>query len=467
MRSLKKHKNVTFIKSISGIRGTIGGKAGDALTPIDVVKYTAAFGTIIKQNKETCRIIVGRDARISGDMVNRLVTGTLIGLGIDVIDLGLSTTPTVELMVTEENADGGIILTASHNPKQWNALKLLNGKGEFISDEIGQQVLLLADKADFDFAGVDKIGTVTQNDDAIKRHIDMVLALELVDVKAIKAKKFKVVLDAVNSTGGISIPPLLEKLGVEVVKLYCEPTGHFPHNPEPLKEHLGDICELVKKEKADMGIVVDPDVDRLALIDEKGEMFGEEYTLVAVADYLLKNKNGVAISNLSSSRALRDVAKTHDSEYFASAVGEVNVVNLMKEKNAVIGGEGNGGIIYPELHYGRDSLVGVALFLTHLAKENKTVSELRAGYPAYFMGKKKIELTPEIDVDALLVKVQDEFKNEDLSTVDGVKIDFADNWVHLRKSNTEPIIRIYTEAFSQEEADKLGDNMIEKIRSLI
>ena len=346
-------------------------------------------------------------------------------------------------------------------------MKLLNDKGEFISGENGAEVLTLAENEDFNYAEVDDLGKYETREDGFDIHIQKILELPTVDVEAIKAKKFKVVLDAVNSTGGISIPPLLEKLGVEVVKLYCEPTGHFPHNPEPLKEHLGDICELVKKEKADMGIVVDPDVDRLALIDEKGEMFGEEYTLVAVADYLLKNKNGVAISNLSSSRALRDVAKTHDSEYFASAVGEVNVVNLMKEKNAVIGGEGNGGIIYPELHYGRDSLVGVALFLTHLAKENKTVSELRAGYPAYFMGKKKIELTPEIDVDALLVKVQDEFKNEDISTIDGVKIDFADNWVHLRKSNTEPIIRIYTEAFSQEEANKLADDMIEKIRSLI
>ncbi len=460
---------MSLIKSISGIRGTIGGRVNDNLTPLDVVKFASAFGTWLQnnKNKKDLNLVIGRDARISGQMVSSLVTATLQGLGINVIDLGLSTTPTVEIMVPELKADGGIILTASHNPKQWNALKLLNEKGEFITGENGVEVLALAESEDFNYAEVDDLGKYETRDDAFDIHIQQVLDLEMVDAEAIKSKNFKVVLDAVNSTGGIAIPQLLERLGVEVVKLYCEPTGHFPHNPEPLKEHLGDICELVKKEGADLGIVVDPDVDRLALIDEKGEMFGEEYTLVAVADYLLKNKNGVAISNLSSSRALRDVARTHNSKYFASAVGEVNVVNLMKEKNAVIGGEGNGGIIYPDSHYGRDSLVGVALFLTHLAKENKTVSELRATYPAYFMGKKKIELTPEIDVDALLVKVQEEYKNEETSTVDGVKIDFAENWVHLRKSNTEPIIRIYTEAFSQQEADKLGDDMIEKIRSLI
>ena len=460
---------MSLIKSISGIRGTIGGKVDENLTPLDVVKFTSAFGTWLQnnKNKKDLTLVIGRDARISGSMVNSLVTATLQGLGIHVVDLGLSTTPTVEVMVPELNADGGIILTASHNPKQWNALKLLNEKGEFITAENGAEVLALAESQDFNYAEVDDLGKYETREDGFDIHIHKILDLPTVDVEAIKAKNFKVVLDAVNSTGGISIPPLLEKLGVEVVKLYCEPNGQFPHNPEPLKEHLGDICELVKKENADMGIVVDPDVDRLALVDENGEMFGEEYTLVAVADYLLKNRKGVAISNLSSSRALRDVAKKLDSEYFASAVGEVNVVTLMKEKNAVIGGEGNGGIIYPELHYGRDSLVGVALFLTHLAKENKTVSELRATYPAYFMGKKKIELTPDIDVDALLIKVQEEFKNEEISTVDGVKIDFDDNWVHLRKSNTEPIIRIYTEAFSQKEADDLGDKMIEKIKSLI
>ena len=466
---------MSLIKSISGIRGTIGGKVNDNLTPLDVVKFASAFGTWLQnnKNKKDLTLIIGRDARISGQMVSSLVTATLQGLGINVVDLGLSTTPTVEIIVPELNADGGIILTASHNPKQWNALKLLNDKGEFISGENGAEVLALAESEDFNYAEVDNLGSYETRDDAFDIHIKQILNLPMVDAEAIKAKKFKVVLDAVNSTGGIAIPQLLETLGVEVEKLYCDPTGHFPHNPEPLKEHLGDICDLVKNVNADLGIVVDPDVDRLALIDEKGEMFGEEYTLVAVADYLLKNKNGVAISNLSSSRALRDVAKEHNSEYFASAVGEVNVVTLMKEKNAVIGGEGNGGIIYPDLHYGRDSLVGIALFLTHLAKENKTVSELRAGYPAYFMGKKKIELTPEIDVDALLTKMEKEYRTsttlsvQDVSTVDGVKIDFENNWVHLRKSNTEPIIRIYTEAKSQEEADQLGDDMIAKINSLI
>ena len=460
---------MSLIKSISGIRGTIGGKVDDNLTPVDVVKFTAAFGTWLQktQNKKELTLVIGRDARISGAMVNSLVTATLQGLGINVVDLGLSTTPTVEVMVPELNAAGGIILTASHNPKQWNALKLLNEKGEFISGKDGAEMLEIAEKEDFNFAEVDDLGKYETKTDAFDIHIQKILDLPMVDADAVKSKKFKVVLDAVNSTGGISLPPLLEKLGCEVVKLYCEPNGQFPHNPEPLKEHLTDICDLIKKEGADVGIVVDPDVDRLALIDENGEMFGEEYTLVAVADYLLRHKKGVAISNLSSSRALRDVARNLDSEYFASAVGEVNVVTLMKEKNAVIGGEGNGGIIYPDLHYGRDSLVGVALFLTHLAKENKTVSELRATYPAYYMGKKKIELTPEIDVDALLVKMQEEYKNEEISTIDGVKIDFPENWVHLRKSNTEPIIRIYTEAFSQQEADELADKMIEKIKSLI
>lgn len=460
---------MALIKSISGIRGTIGGKVDENLTPLDVVKFTSAFGTWLQnnKNKKDLTLVVGRDARISGSMVNSLVTATLQGLGIHVVDLGLSTTPTVEVMVPELNADGGIILTASHNPKQWNALKLLNEKGEFITGENGTEVLALAESQDFDYAEVDDLGQYETRNDGFDIHIQKILDLPMVDAEAIKAKKFKVVVDAVNSTGGIAIPQLLEELGCEVVKLYCEPNGHFPHNPEPLKEHLGDICELMKTEKADVGIVVDPDVDRLALVDENGELFGEEYTLVAVADYLLRHQKGAAISNLSSSRALRDVARNLGSEYFASAVGEVNVVTLMKEKNAVIGGEGNGGIIYPELHYGRDSLVGVALFLTHLAKENKTVSELRATYPSYFMGKKKIELTPDIDVDLLLTKMEKEYQTEDISTIDGVKIDFENNWVHLRKSNTEPIIRIYTEAFSQEEADKLGDQMIEKMRSLI
>lgn len=460
---------MALIKSISGIRGTIGGKVDDNLTPLDVVKFTSAFGTWLQnnKNKKDLTLVIGRDARISGQMVSSLVTATLQGLGINVIDLGLSTTPTVEVMVPELNADGGIILTASHNPKQWNALKLLNDKGEFINGQDGAEVLAIAESEDFNYAEVDSLGQYETRNDGFDIHIQKILNLPMVDVNTIKAKKFKVVLDAVNSTGGISLPPLLEQLDCEVVKLYCEPNGHFPHNPEPLKEHLTDICELVKQEKADLGIVVDPDVDRLALIDETGEMFGEEYTLVAVADYLLKHKKGAAISNLSSSRALRDVAQSHNSEYFASAVGEVNVVTLMKEKNAVIGGEGNGGIIYPDLHYGRDSLVGVALFLTHLAKENKTVSELRATYPAYFMSKKKIELTPEIDVDNLLTLMEKEYQNEEISTVDGVKIDFPENWVHLRKSNTEPIIRIYTEAKSQQEAYELADRMIEKIKSLI
>ncbi len=460
---------MSLIKSISGIRGTIGGRVNENLTPLDVVKFTSAFGTWLQQNnnKKDLTLVIGRDARISGAMINSLVTATLQGLGIHVIDLGLSTTPTVEVMVPELKADGGIILTASHNPKQWNALKLLNHKGEFITGENGAEVLALAESEDFDYAEVDELGTYETRNDGIDIHIEKILNLPAVDAEAIRPKKYKVVVDAVNSTGGIAIPQLLEQLGCEVVKLYCEPNGHFPHNPEPLKEHLGDICELVKREKADLGIVVDPDVDRLALVDENGELFGEEYTLVAVADYLLKRTPGTAVSNLSSSRALRDVAHGLNSEYFASAVGEVNVVTLMKEKNAVIGGEGNGGIIYPELHYGRDSLVGVALFLTHLAKENKTVSELRAGYPAYFMGKKKLELTPDIDVDALLTKVKNYYQNEKISTVDGVKIDFEKNWVHLRKSNTEPIIRIYTEAFSQEEADELGEQMIIKIRELL
>lgn len=460
---------MSLIKSISGIRGTIGGKINENLTPLDIVKFTSAFGSWIQKNKNKQKInlVIGRDARISGEMVSSLVVATLQGLGINVIDLGLSTTPTVEVLVTKLNADGGIILTASHNPKQWNALKLLNDKGEFISGKDGAQVLELAEKEDFIYAEIDDLGQCKAFNQAFDIHIDEILDLKTVDVPLIKSKKFKIVVDAVNSTGGIVVPMLLERLGCDVVKLYCEPNGDFPHNPEPLKEHLGDICQLVQKENADLGIVVDPDVDRLALIDEKGEMFGEEYTLVAVADYLLALKSGVAVSNLSSSRALRDVAHRLGSDYFASAVGEVNVVELMKEKKAVIGGEGNGGIIYPELHYGRDSLVGIALFLTHLAKENKTVSQLRASYPSYFMGKKKIELTPEIDVDNLLAKVEKEYQNQNITTIDGVKIDFEKSWVHLRKSNTEPIIRIYTEAKTQQDADELADVMIEKIKSLI
>lgn len=457
---------MTLIKSISGIRGTIGGKVGDNLTPVDAVKFASAYGTFLKNNtsKDKLTVVIGRDARISGPMIHNLVVNTLIGLGINVIDLGLSTTPTVEVAVPLEKADGGIILTASHNPKQWNALKLLNAKGEFLSGEEGAKILEIAEAEAFDFSDVDSLGEITVNDAYMDIHIDEVLNLPLVDVEAVKAAKFKVVVDGVNSSGGIIIPKLLEQMGVEVVKLYCEPNGHFPHNPEPLKEHLTDISELVVKEKANLGVVVDPDVDRLAFISEDGEMFGEEYTLVACADYVLSKTPGNTVSNMSSSRALRDVTLAHGGKYEASAVGEVNVVALMKKNNAIIGGEGNGGIIYPESHYGRDSLVGVALFLTHLANKKMSVSALRASYPEYYMSKNKIELTPQIDVDAILVAMTEKYKNEDISTIDGVKIDFATEWVHLRKSNTEPIIRIYTEAPSQEKADVLALRIIDEIK---
>ncbi len=459
---------MTLIKSISGIRGTIGGKVGDNLTPVDAVKFASAYGTWLKKyiGKEKITVVVGRDARISGPMIHNLVVNTLIGLGIDVIDLGLSTTPTVEVAVPLEKAEGGIILTASHNPKQWNALKLLNEKGEFLNGAEGLKILEIAEAEAFDFAEVDDLGAILINDAYMDIHIDEVLNLPLVDVDAVKAAKFKVVVDGVNSSGGIIIPRLLELMGVEVVELYCEPNGHFPHNPEPLKEHLTAISELVVKEKADLGIVVDPDVDRLAFICEDGEMFGEEYTLVACADYVLSKTPGNTVSNMSSSRALRDVTNLHNGSYEASAVGEVNVVELMKKNNAVIGGEGNGGIIYPELHYGRDSLVGVALFLTHLANKKMTVSALRASYPEYYMSKNKIELTPQIDVDAILVAMTEKYKNEDITTIDGVKIDFAENWVHLRKSNTEPIIRIYTEAGSQKKADILALRIIDEIKAI-
>ncbi len=457
---------MTLIKSISGIRGTIGGKVGDNLTPVDAVKFASAYGTFLKNNtsKEKLTVVIGRDARISGPMIHNLVVNTLIGLGINVIDLGLSTTPTVEVAVPLEKADGGIILTASHNPKQWNALKLLNEKGEFLSGSDGAKILEIAEAEAFDFSDVDNLGEITPNDAYMDIHIDEVLNLPLVDIEAVKEAKFKVVVDGVNSSGGIIIPKILKLMGVEVVELYCEPNGHFPHNPEPLKEHLTDISELVVKEKADFGIVVDPDVDRLAFISEDGEMFGEEYTLVAVADYVLSKTPGNTVSNMSSSRALRDVTNAHNGKYEASAVGEVNVVELMKKNNAVIGGEGNGGIIYPELHYGRDSLVGVALFLTHLANKKMSVSALRASYPEYYMSKNKIELTPQIDVDAILTQMTEKYKNEDISTIDGVKIDFASEWVHLRKSNTEPIIRIYTEAPSQDAADKLALRIIDEIK---
>jgi phosphomannomutase len=459
---------MTLIKSISGIRGTIGGKVGDNLTPVDAVKFASAYGTFLKNNssKEKLTVVIGRDARISGSMIHNLVQNTLIGLGINVIDLGLSTTPTVEVAVPLEKADGGIILTASHNPKQWNALKLLNEKGEFLNGADGAKILEIAEAEDFDFVDVDSLGEITTNDSYMDIHIDEVLDLPLVDADLVKTKKYKVVVDAVNSTGGIVIPNLLEQMGVEVVKLYCEPNGHFPHNPEPLKEHLGDICKLVVEEKADFGIVVDPDVDRLAFISNDGEMFGEEYTLVAIADYVLSKTPGNTVSNMSSSRALRDITNKHNGSYQASAVGEVNVVELMKATNAIIGGEGNGGIIYPELHYGRDSLVGVALFLTYLANQEKTVAELRASYPQYYMSKNKIELTPQIDVDAILVAMTEKYKNEEINTIDGVKIDFATEWVHLRKSNTEPIIRIYTEAPTQAEADKLAFRIIDEIKAV-
>lgn len=459
---------MTLIKSISGIRGTIGGKPGNNLTPIDTVKFAAAYGTWLKSYSKSnnLKVVVGRDARLSGEMIQNLVVSTLLGLGIDVIDLGLSTTPTVEIAVPLENAHGGIILTASHNPKQWNALKLLNEKGEFLDAAEGAIILELAEKEDFNFSEVDDLGTITKNDAYIDIHIDEVLNLPLVDADIIKKAKFKVVVDGVNSTGGIAIPKLLESLGVEVIKLYCDPTGHFPHNPEPLKEHLGDICKLVLKEKADFGIVVDPDVDRLAFISNDGEMFGEEYTLVACADYVLGKTKGNTVSNLSSSRALRDITLRHKGNYEAAAVGEVNVVKKMKANNAIIGGEGNGGIIYPSSHYGRDSLVGTALFLMLMAEKGGSVKDLRDSYPSYYMSKKKIQLTPDLDVDEILVSMEKKYSSEEVSTIDGVKVDFPENWVHLRKSNTEPIIRIYTEAKTQTEADSLADRIIGEIREI-
>lgn len=459
---------MTLIKSISGIRGTIGGKAGDALTPVDIIKFTAAYGKWIVAKTGNNKIVVGRDARISGEMVRNLVVGTLQSIGVDVVDLGLSTTPTVEVAVPDENAAGGIILTASHNPKQWNALKLLNNKGEFISDRDGKEVLALAEDLDLSFSDVDHLGKVTYDDSYLQKHIDKVLALPLVDVAAIKAAKFKVAVDAVNSTGGIFVPALLKALGVETVyELYCEPNGHFPHNPEPLPEHLTEITKVVQENKADLGIVVDPDVDRLCFVNEDGSMFGEEYTLVAVADYVLKNTPGNTVSNLSSTRALRDVTEEAGQTYNAAAVGEVNVVNKMKETNAIIGGEGNGGVIYPESHYGRDALVGIGLFLSHLAKSGKTISELRASYPAYFISKNKIELEAGMDIDALLVKIQQRYKEQPINTIDGVKIEFGKQWVHLRKSNTEPIIRIYSESSSEQEANKLAEQVIQDIKEIL
>jgi phosphomannomutase len=461
---------VSLIKSISGIRGTIGGKPGDNLTPIDVVKFAAAFGTLLKKNSTKTKIVIGRDARMSGEMVSSLVCATLQGLGIDVVDLGLSTTPTVEIAVPFEKAAGGIILTASHNPAQWNALKLLNEKGEFISGKDGEEVLRIASREDFDFAPVEKLGKYSLNDTYIKRHIALILKHKLVDVRVIKMANFKIAVDAVNSTGGIVVPELLKALGVKkVVKLYCEPTGKFPHNPEPLPENLKAISGVVKKQKCHVGIVVDPDVDRLALIQEDGKPFGEEYTLVAVADYILSKKKGNTVSNLSSTRALRDVTEKANGKHTAAAVGEVNVVTAMKETKAVIGGEGNGGIIVPDLHYGRDALIGIALFLTHLAKSKMKVSALRKTYPAYFISKNKIELTPQINVDRVLESVKAKYQREKINTIDGVKIDFESKkeWVHLRKSNTEPIIRIYAESQDEKKADALARKIMTDIELIV
>ena len=460
---------MSLIKSISGIRGTIGGRVGDALTPVDTVKFVAAYATYIKKTTHNIspKIVLGRDARISGDMVHRLVSATLMGMGFDVVDIGLATTPTTEIAVPKEKASGGIILTASHNPKQWNALKLLDSNGEFLSGEAGAEVLKIAEVEDFTFAEVDDLGKVTEKD-YLDAHIQDVLELELVDVEAIKKANFKVAIDCVNSVGGLVIPQLLKALGVrEIIEVHCEAHGNFSHNPEPLPENLTDLIDAVKEKKADVGFAVDPDVDRLAIISENGAPFGEEYTLVAIADYILTHTLGNTVSNLSSTRALRDVTEKHGATYNASAVGEVNVVTKMKETNAVIGGEGNGGVIYPASHYGRDALVGIALFLTHLAKSGKKVSELRATYPTYFMSKQKIDLTPEINIDNLLSTIKEKYKEEDIIDIDGVKIEFKDRWVHLRKSNTEPIIRVYTEAPSIEDATDLGEKIISEIKKIV
>ncbi len=459
---------MTLIKSISGIRGTIGGPQGDNLTPIDIVKFTTAYVRFMSEKNEGKRltIVVGRDARISGTMVGDIIEGTLLGCGVDVINVGLCTTPGTEMAVITHKADGGIIITASHNPKQWNALKLLNEKGEFLNDAEGKRVLALADDEAYDFPQIDSIGKVVLREDFNPTHIEQVLALDMVDVEAVKARQFKVVVDAVNSIGGEVIPALLERLGCQVVKLNCEPNGEFAHNPEPLPENLTEISEVIRREGADLGVVVDPDVDRLALVCEDGSMFGEEYTLVAVSDYILSHTKGNTVSNLSSSRALRDVTEAHGGVYTASAVGEVNVVAAMKQTGAVIGGEGNGGVIYPALHYGRDALVGVALFLTFLAKKNCSMSALRAGYPVYYASKNKIELTPAIDVDKVLLEMKSRYAGENVTDIDGVKIDFPANWVHLRKSNTEPIVRVYTEAKSADEADALAQRFIGEIKEI-
>lgn len=459
---------MTLIKSISGIRGTIGGRSGESLTPIDIVKFTAAFGKILIGKTGNKKIVVGRDARESGEMVSNLVIGTLQSIGAEVVNLGLSTTPTVEIAVPLEKAAGGIILTASHNPGQWNALKLLNHEGEFISDVEGKAVLELGESLDFDFAEVQDLGGVVLDQSYLQKHIDAVLALEYVDVEAIRRANFSVAIDAVNSTGGIFIPALLEALGVQTVyQIHCTPNGKFPHNPEPLKENLTDLSVAVLQHGADLGIAVDPDVDRLVFMMEDGELFGEEYTLVAVADYILQHTNGNTVSNLSSTRALRDITQKHGGEYFAAAVGEVNVVTKMKEVDAVIGGEGNGGVIYPASHYGRDALVGVAIFLSHLAKSGKKVSQYRAELPQYFMSKNKITLTPELDIDNLLAKMQSKYAHENHSVIDGLKIDFEDEWVHLRKSNTEPIIRIYSEGPTPQAAEAIAERIIAEMKEII
>lgn len=461
---------MSLIKSISGIRGTIGGKAGEGLNPLDIVKFTASYAHWLRLNatKKSNKVVVGRDARISGDMVFQVVSGTLMGMGFDVINIGLASTPTTELAVTMCGADGGLILTASHNPKHWNALKLLNEKGEFLNAAEGNFVLKTAENDDFTFTEVDELGHLYEDFSFNQKHIDAVLALKLVDVEAIRRANFKVVIDCVNSVGGIVLPELLKSLGVEqVVKLNCTADGHFTHNPEPLPQNLTEIASRMKTEKADVGFVVDPDVDRLALICEDGEMFGEEYTLVSIADYVLSHTPGNTVSNLSSTRALRDVTRAHGGNYTAAAVGEVNVVTTMKATNAIIGGEGNGGVIYPESHYGRDALVGIALFLSHLAHSGKKVTELKATYPAYYIDKQKMELTPQIDVDATLAAVKKRFSNEEVNDIDGVKIDFPEKWVHLRKSNTEPIIRIYSEAQTQSEAEELSSQIKEVIASLL
>jgi phosphoglucosamine mutase len=459
---------MTLIKSISGIRGTIGGRPGTSLTPVDIVKFAAAFGRFIQQNSGINKIVIGRDARVSGSMVRDLVAGTLQSIGVDVIDLGLSTTPTVEIAVPAEAAGGGIILTASHNPGEWNALKLLNAKGEFISDLEGRQVLEIAEQLDFDFAPVDALGAVTADHSYMQKHIDQILALPLVDAQAIRNAGFRIAVDAVNSTGGIFVPALLEALGVDqIFKIYCEPDGRFPHNPEPLAEHLVDLSALVVEKGADLGIAVDPDVDRLCFVMENGEMFGEEYTLVAVSDYVLRHTPGNTVSNLSSTRALRDVTTQLGGAYHAAAVGEVNVVTAMKKVGAVIGGEGNGGVIYPELHYGRDALVGIALFLSHLAVNGKRISELRATYPQYHMSKNKITLTPDMDIDGLLRTMEERYKDVPHSTVDGLKIDFEHEWVHLRKSNTEPIIRIYSEGPTPERATAVARRIMDEINDIV